>query len=104
MEQLWKKENEKVQAQWEADVDPLIASADSGDIVLVSRRCLGCSSWYGVFICAVTKEASTSKWNDVALVVRDSKGEPQLLCATLDGVTLTRTCTINLPNGLLMHP
>lgn len=87
--QLWQKENEKVREQWEADVEPLIASADSGDIVLTSRRCLNCSSWYGAFICAVTKEASTSKWNDVALVVRDQHGEPQLLCATLDGVTLT---------------
>ena len=89
MERLWKEENSKVWAQWEADVEPLIASADSGDVVLASRRCLGCSSWYGAFICAVTKEASTSKWNDVALVVRDSAGEPQLLCATLEGVTLT---------------
>ena len=76
-------------AKWAADVEPLLANADSGDVVLINRDCFDCSSWYGAFICAVTKEASSSKWNDVGLVVRDSHGEPQLLCATLRGVALT---------------
>eukprot|EP01043_Picozoa_sp_COSAG02_P098074 COSAG02_NODE_34250_length_487_cov_0.667526_1_plen_65_part_01 len=56
-------------AQWEADVEPLLATADSGDLVLINRNCFDCSTWYGAFICAVTKEASTSKWSDVAVVV-----------------------------------
>ena len=78
----------KSRAKWAADVEPLLANADSGDVVLINRNCFDCSSWYGVFVCAVTKEASSSKWNDVGLVVRDSHGEPQLLCATLSGVAL----------------